>query len=171
MNTNERNIQLADAIEVKQEGDVKQEPACIDELFEISSSGHRNEGYATVSNKCDAECDFERLRFDNVKIELKEEFDGKKLKKNGHSEEEAMVNQQDQQLTSSRNMTDPRSQSNNSNDTSKQSVGARSNPLKPHQCDFCMWSFARKESLGRHMIKHSGDKPHECDLCTKRFTR
>ena len=80
MNENGRNIQLADAIEIKQEGYIKEEP--VDELVETSASGHRNEWYATVLNECDAECDFEHLSSDDIKIELKEEFDGKESKKN-----------------------------------------------------------------------------------------
>ena len=84
-----------------------------------------------------------------------------------HSEEEAMENQQYQQQA----IDFPRPQGNNSNDASKQSGGARSSPLKPHQCDFCVWSFTDKSHLDRHLIKHTGENPHECDFCPKRFTR
>lgn len=102
-----------------------------------------------------------------LKIELKEEYDGKESNRNGHSEEKAMENQQDQQQA-----TDfPRPRSNYGKDASKQSGGTRSSRLKPHQCEFCMWSFTDKSHLDRHLIKHTGEKPHECDFCPKRSNR
>lgn len=63
-NENGRNIQLADAIEIKQEGGIKHERVYVGELV---ASGHRKEGNATVSNECDAECDFEH--FSSVDVE------------------------------------------------------------------------------------------------------
>lgn len=42
---------------------------------------------------------------------------------------------------------------------------------KPHKCDVCGASFARKVHLQRHSLRHQVCKPYSCERCGKCFSR
>ena len=44
------------------------------------------------------------------------------------------------------------------------------NMRRPFRCGLCNTSFAAKEILMKHMLKHSGqNKPYQCEICDRRF--
>ncbi|XP_068232961.1 oocyte zinc finger protein XlCOF6-like [Palaemon carinicauda] len=42
---------------------------------------------------------------------------------------------------------------------------------KSHHCELCGHSFALKNTLKVHMMRHNGERPFKCDVCYKSFTQ
>ena len=52
----------------------------------------------------------------------------------------------------------------------KPDVTSSDNTRRPFRCGLCNTSFAAKEILMKHMLKHSGqNKPYQCNKCDSRF--
>ncbi|GFV94014.1 hypothetical protein TNCV_3573671 [Trichonephila clavipes] len=40
---------------------------------------------------------------------------------------------------------------------------------RPHQCHLCPKGFIEKTDLNTHLMKHAGEKPFKCNLCEKGY--
>ncbi|XP_055326050.1 zinc finger protein 22-like, partial [Sitodiplosis mosellana] len=174
MSANQNHIQSAGSIEIKQEGDIKQEPVSMDEVVEVSASNYRNLRRVPGFNGRDVEYDLDHLDEIDAKVEVKKECDGKKGEPttNADSKEEATGSQQKQQQPLPHGEGDfivPESDASG-RDTQKRGDKAHLNLSKKHKCHICVYSTRWKCDLNRHLLKHTGEKPHGCDFCPKRFT-
>ncbi|XP_055326026.1 zinc finger protein 195-like, partial [Sitodiplosis mosellana] len=165
MSANQNHIQSSDSIEIKQEGDIKNEPVSVDEVVEVSALTYRNLRYVPGFNVRDVEYDLDHLDEVDAKVEVKKECEDNKeedSKINADSSEEATDGHQNQQP--------PQQGDEGGCDTQKRDGNAHPNLSKKHKCHICVYSTRWKGDLNKHMLKHTGEKPHGCDFCPKRFT-
>ncbi|XP_068232956.1 zinc finger protein ZFP2-like [Palaemon carinicauda] len=75
-------------------------------------------------------------------------------------------------LKTHENDKDKTSDSACNNEDSKPNDEATSEEkTKDHKCELCGRSFALKNTLKVHMMRHRGERPHKCNVCPKSFTQ
>ncbi|XP_055326044.1 zinc finger protein 613-like [Sitodiplosis mosellana] len=169
MSANQNQTQSADSIEIKQEGEIKQEPVSVDEVVEVSESTYHNLRCVPGFNDRDVEYDFDHLNEVDAKVKVKKECEDNKeedSKMNDDSKEEATGSQQNQRQPlphGEGGFIAPESDASG-RDTQKRGDNAYVNQTKKHKCYICIYSTRWNGDLNKHMLKHTGEKPHGCDF-------
>ncbi|XP_055308949.1 zinc finger protein 239-like [Sitodiplosis mosellana] len=180
-----------EAVKVKQEPIIKNEPEDHNELLTVSVPRQRNSVIKVSVDRENNGLSIEDLYSMHIKLEPKDEDEadskieqkskeGKYLNENDISKENGNVERH-----SPKGDAAPRSSSGCSKKKSidvtgrakavinaahrKQSAVKRAK--KQHKCSTCGYVAPTPSYLKSHMFKHTGEKPFPCNICNKRFTK